>query len=280
MAQKIRVLIIDDHPLFRQGIRWSLEAIGDMEVVGEAENGQEAIKLAERLLPDVVLVDINLPGLNGLEVARVIKRRDPRIGMIVLSVYEDDDQLFQAIKVGAAAYSSKDVHPNALVNATRAKLSEKKVKDATTTADYVKGAFMGDSALSGMLSKLRLGMGGTYGSAPALDDLSDIGIAVPKAGQSKDSARAGTLTIDEAKLTDALNADAQGVRALLGGTAIAGFAQDIEAMTRQLGDVLDSRVDSLGTQAKRMTDEMTRMDTRLAAKEKPPVAPAAVPKKN
>ena len=115
MAQRIRVLIIDDHPLFRQGIRWSLEEVGDMEVVGEAENGQEAIKLAERLLPDVVLVDINLPGLNGLEVARVIKRRDPRIAMIVLSVYEDDDQLFQAIKVGAAAYSSKDVHPNALL---------------------------------------------------------------------------------------------------------------------------------------------------------------------
>ncbi len=115
MAPRIRVLIIDDYPLFRQGIRWSLEEVADMEVVGEAENGQEAIKLAERLMPDVVLVDINLPGLNGLEVARVIKRRDPRIGMIVLSVYEDDDQLFQAIKVGAAAYSSKDVHPKDLL---------------------------------------------------------------------------------------------------------------------------------------------------------------------
>src|ERR671925_418074 len=70
MAPKVRVLIIDDHPLFRQGIRWSLEESSDMEVVGEAENGQEAITKAERLLPDVVLVDINLPGLNGLEVAR------------------------------------------------------------------------------------------------------------------------------------------------------------------------------------------------------------------
>lgn len=114
-GSKIRVLIIDDHPLFRQGIRWSLDDAPDMEVVGEAENGQEAIKLTERLSPDVVLVDINLPGLNGLEVARVIKRRDPRIGIIVLSVYEDDDQLFQAIKVGAAAYSSKDVNPEDLL---------------------------------------------------------------------------------------------------------------------------------------------------------------------
>ena len=116
---RIKVLIIDDHPLFRQGIRWTLEDAADIEVVGEAENGQEAIKLTERLSPDVVLVDINLPGLNGLEVARVIKRRDPRIGIIVLSVYEDDDQLFQAIKVGAAAYSSKDVNPEDLLSYIR-----------------------------------------------------------------------------------------------------------------------------------------------------------------
>ncbi|MBP1468179.1 response regulator transcription factor [Candidatus Chloroploca sp. M-50] len=114
MLNPIRVLIIDDHPLFRQGIRWSLSDADDIEVVGEAENGQEALKLTELLHPDVVLVDINLPGLNGLEVARVIKRRAPRMGIIVLSVYEDDDQLFQAIKVGASAYSSKDVHPEKL----------------------------------------------------------------------------------------------------------------------------------------------------------------------
>jgi DNA-binding NarL/FixJ family response regulator len=119
MSNPIRVLIIDDHPLFRQGIRWSLEDAADIEVIGEAENGQEALKLTERLNPDVVLVDINLPGLNGLEVARVIKRRDPRMGIIVLSVYEDDDQLFQAIKVGAAAYSSKDVHPEELLHFIR-----------------------------------------------------------------------------------------------------------------------------------------------------------------
>jgi len=114
MAHTIRVLIIDDHPLFRQGIRWSLEDADDIEIIGEAENGQEALKFTERLNPDVVLLDINLPGLNGLEVARVIKRRDPRIGIIILSVYEDDEQLFQAIKVGAAAYSSKDVNPEEL----------------------------------------------------------------------------------------------------------------------------------------------------------------------
>ncbi|OAN47770.1 DNA-binding response regulator [Chloroflexus islandicus] len=119
LSSKVRVLVIDDHPLFRQGIRWSLESTPDIEVIGEAENGQEAIKLTERLMPDVVLVDINLPGLNGLEVARVIKRREPRTGIIVLSVYEDDDQLFQAIKVGTAAFTSKDISPEELVQMIR-----------------------------------------------------------------------------------------------------------------------------------------------------------------
>lgn len=119
MQAKIRVLIIDDHPLFRQGIRYCLEMASDMDVVGEAENGQEAMKLTERMIPDVVLMDINLPGLNGLEVARIIKRRDPRVAMIVLSVYEDDEQLFQAIKVGASAYSSKDVDPQKLIEMIR-----------------------------------------------------------------------------------------------------------------------------------------------------------------
>ncbi len=115
----IKVLIIDDHPLFRRGIRWTLDAAEDIEVVGEAENGTEAITLTEKTFPDVVLVDINLPGLNGLEVARVIKRRSPRIRLVVLSVYEDDEQLFNAIKVGASAYSAKAVQPDTLLEIIR-----------------------------------------------------------------------------------------------------------------------------------------------------------------
>lgn len=115
----IKVLIIDDHPLFRRGIRWTLDAADDIEVIGEAENGTEAISITEKAFPDVVLVDINLPGLNGLEVARVIKRRNPRIRLIVLSVYEDDEQLFNAIKVGASAYSAKAVQPEVLLDMIR-----------------------------------------------------------------------------------------------------------------------------------------------------------------
>ncbi|HMA33535.1 MAG TPA: response regulator transcription factor [Chloroflexia bacterium] len=114
-----RVLIVDDHPIFRQGVRYTLEASGEFEVVGEAADGQRAIQIAEQLSPDVMLVDINLPGLNGLEVARVVRRRLPQTALIILTVYEDDEQLFNAIKVGAAAYSPKDISPEQLLQITR-----------------------------------------------------------------------------------------------------------------------------------------------------------------
>jgi DNA-binding NarL/FixJ family response regulator len=117
--EAIRVLIMDDHPIFRRGIRWILDAAPDIDVIGEAENGQEAIDMADRMAPDVVLVDINLPGMNGLEIARVIKRRDPRVRIIVLSVSEDDEQLFNAIKVGAAAYAPKGIAPEELMRIIR-----------------------------------------------------------------------------------------------------------------------------------------------------------------
>lgn len=116
---KIRVLIIDDHPLFRQGISWSLSQENDIQIVGEAENGTEAIKMTESLNPQVVLLDINLPGLNGLEVARVLKRRLPRMGIIVLSIHDDDEQLFNAIKAGASAYASKEIAPAKLTDMIR-----------------------------------------------------------------------------------------------------------------------------------------------------------------
>ena len=97
-----------------------MDAAPDIEVLGEAETGAEAVEITEQTFPDVVLVDINLPGLNGLEVARVIKRRHPRIRLIVLSVVEDDEQLFNAIKVGASAYAPKSIHPDELLEMIRA----------------------------------------------------------------------------------------------------------------------------------------------------------------
>ncbi len=115
----LSILIVDDHPLFRQGIRATLEREPGFDICGEAADGQQAIQMAEDLCPDVVLIDISLPGLNGLEVARVIKRRQPQVRLIVLTVYEDDEQLLNAIKAGASAYSSKDIEPRSLVQMIR-----------------------------------------------------------------------------------------------------------------------------------------------------------------
>lgn len=114
-----KVLIVDDHPLFRRGIRWTLDSTPDIEVLGEAASMEEAVAFIERIFPDVVLVDINLKGENGLEVARTIKRQNPRVRIIVMSVFEDDEQLFNAIKVGASAYTVKSLDPELLVDIIR-----------------------------------------------------------------------------------------------------------------------------------------------------------------
>lgn len=117
--QRVQILVVDDHPLFRRGIRWSLEAESDLVVAGEAADGHEAVAMADRLSPDVVLLDINLPGMNGIEVARVLKRHHPRLGIVVITMHEDDEQLFNAIRVGAAAYVTKDVDPSFIVGIIR-----------------------------------------------------------------------------------------------------------------------------------------------------------------
>jgi flagellar hook-associated protein 2 len=176
----------------------------------------------------------------------------------------DRDKVKAEVKAFVEAY-------NAVVTATRAKVTEKSVPDAATQTDFNKGAFFGDTGLTSMLSRLRSGMGAAYtaiGNSTALDDLRDIGISTGKAGASSEAAKAGLLTLDEEKLTAALESDAQGVRRLLGGTGTAAFAQDVEALAGELGKVLDGRIDSAGTQSRRITDDLTRADARLEAKEK------------
>lgn len=115
----ISILIVDDHPLFRRGIHWSLEAEPDLSIVGEAENGPQAIQLASQFVPDIMLIDINMPEMSGLEVTRIVKRHHPQMGVIILTMHEDDEQLFHAIRVGAAAYSTKDVEAEELAKLIR-----------------------------------------------------------------------------------------------------------------------------------------------------------------
>ena len=121
MAARIRVLIIDDHPLFRQGIRWSLEEVADMEVVGEAGTGQDAVRLASREKPDVILMDIRMPDEDGLTATRKILG-DPALAgtrVIILTTFELDEYIAEAVRAGAAGFLVKDTEPTELLRAVR-----------------------------------------------------------------------------------------------------------------------------------------------------------------
>jgi len=112
-------MIVDDHPVFRKGLRNVLVAHEDICVVGEAIDGPEAIERAQELLPDVVLMDINLPTLNGLQATRRLKARCPEVNVIMLTAYDDEEQVYHAVRAGASAYYAKDVSPERLVDVIR-----------------------------------------------------------------------------------------------------------------------------------------------------------------
>jgi DNA-binding NarL/FixJ family response regulator len=120
MQESIRVLIADDHPLFRDGMRGLLGSLPDMEVVGEASSGEQAIELARELQPDVILMDIQMPGINGIEATREIVHVSPRIGVVVVTMFEDDDSVFAAMRAGARGYLLKDASGREVGHAVRA----------------------------------------------------------------------------------------------------------------------------------------------------------------
>ncbi|MCB0200874.1 MAG: response regulator transcription factor [Anaerolineae bacterium] len=120
MTEAIRVLLADDHPLFRDGLRGMLEAAGDFQILGEATTGEEAVTLAESLRPDVVLMDIKMPGINGIEATRQVVSADPDIRVLMLTMLEDDDSLFAAMRAGARGYLLKGVRQDQALRAIRA----------------------------------------------------------------------------------------------------------------------------------------------------------------
>src|SRR5436190_1868305 len=133
----MRVLIADDHPLFRDGLRSLLEARG-IDVIGEARNGREAVAQAKRLEPDVVLMDLNMPELDGLEATRLISAQQPDVKVVVLTASEEDANLFEAIKSGAQGYIFKNL-------------------DSSEFFSLLEGVARGDPALTPNLARKLLG---------------------------------------------------------------------------------------------------------------------------
>ena len=119
MSDTISLLIVDDHEVVRQGLRTFLELQEDVEIVGEAANGREALGLVESLLPDVVLMDLVMPEMDGIEAIRRIRSISPSTKVIVLTSFADDDKVFGSVKAGAAGYLMKDVRPHDLAVAIR-----------------------------------------------------------------------------------------------------------------------------------------------------------------
>jgi NarL family two-component system response regulator LiaR len=115
----IRILIADDHAVVREGLRALIEAKPDLELVGEAADGAEAVRLAHSLKPDVILLDLVMPRMDGIEAIREIKREDPAARILVLTSFAGDDKVFPAIKAGALGYLLKDSSSQALIQAIR-----------------------------------------------------------------------------------------------------------------------------------------------------------------
>src|SRR5947208_17064052 len=116
---KIRIMLADDHTLFRQGIRTLISAEPDMEVISEASNGGDAVDKANEVRPDVVLMDIGMPGLSSFEATRQIKKNRPETKVLFLTMYDDEDYLVECMQVGAGGYVLKDSPAAQLLGAVR-----------------------------------------------------------------------------------------------------------------------------------------------------------------
>ncbi len=119
MTEYINVLLVDDHSIVRQGIRTFLETQPDLVVIGEAASGEEATQLAAELAPDVVLIDLSMPGLGGIEAIRQIKKMSPHSQIVVLTSFQEDEYIFPTLRAGALSYVIKDIQARDLADTIR-----------------------------------------------------------------------------------------------------------------------------------------------------------------
>jgi DNA-binding NarL/FixJ family response regulator len=141
VSNKTRIMLVDDHPLLRQALRYVLEKQRDFEVIAEASDGEEAVKLATRLNPDVVIMDISMPKLNGLEATRQIKANCPMIGILVLTVHDDNEHILSILQAGAGGYLTKSVYGDEVINTIRALTSGETVLSPPVSQQILKYAF-------------------------------------------------------------------------------------------------------------------------------------------
>jgi two-component system, NarL family, response regulator LiaR len=154
--EKIRIVIADDHAVVREGTRTLLEREEDMEVVGEASDGQEALKLLEELKPDVAILDISMPKLNGIEVTRQIKPRFPSIAILILTAYDNDEYVFALLEAGAAGYLLKDVHGQEIVDAVRSVHAGESVLHPSIARKVIQRAIVGSAKVKDTKSDIEL----------------------------------------------------------------------------------------------------------------------------
>jgi NarL family two-component system response regulator LiaR len=145
MAEPIAVLVVDDHAVVREGLRTFLELQEGIEVVGEAGDGEEAVREAERLRPDVVLMDLVMPKLDGVGAMRELRRRLPESRVIVLTSFANDDRLLPAIRAGASGYLLKNTEPQELARAVRAAHAGQALLDPVVAARVVESIARPDS---------------------------------------------------------------------------------------------------------------------------------------
>lgn len=139
MSEKIRVLLVDDHTLFRSGIKSLLQRNEDFEVVDEAGDGLEGIKRARSLKPDVVLLDLHMPGVSGLEAVKVITEEMPQVHVLMLTVSEDAQDLMEALRGGASGYLLKNIQTDTLIDAIRRAARGESVVSQEMTAKLIQG---------------------------------------------------------------------------------------------------------------------------------------------
>ncbi len=138
MTEPITVILVDDHSMVRMGLKAYFSTLPDIQVIGEASSGQEAVKLVAQHAPDVVLMDLIMPGMDGVEATRQVKKASPRTQIIVLTSYHEDEHIFPAIRAGALSYVLKDIDPDDLADAIRKARAGEAVLNPRVAARLVK----------------------------------------------------------------------------------------------------------------------------------------------